>query len=161
MTKLLKYQQQFKRMKRWYGRIKKIDQRIPDEFNLRTNFRNYLDEVYAFFQNCYHLKDWIKNDDTVTQLAKDKVEDFIDKNVCMSICADLCNGSKHLKLIKPSRSKKDPKLQGLKVSMKRGEPKPIIKVKISIKTKTGTIDALELVSECVQKWEEFIKKNIS
>jgi hypothetical protein len=23
---------------------------------------SYQDEVYAYFQNCYHLKDWLKND---------------------------------------------------------------------------------------------------
>lgn len=87
-------------MKQWYERIKRIGQRIPNEPELR----DYLDEVYAFFQNCHHLKDWIMNDDAITPQPRDRVEDFINRNECMRLCADLCNGSKHLKLTKKPRS---------------------------------------------------------
>lgn len=141
-------------MKRWYERIKRIGERIPNEPRLP----NYLDEVYAFFQNCHHLKDWIMNDDAIIPLPRDRIEEFINKNECMCLCADLCNGSKHLKLTKRPRSNKSPVLQGMKVSMKRGQPKPIVEV--TIRTETGTIDAFELASHCIQKWERFIKKNV-
>lgn len=160
MTELRKHQEQFERMKRWYERIKQIDQGRPH--NLPSDY--YQDEVYAFFINCYHLKDWIKNDDTVESITKEKVEQFINQNVCMCVCADICNGIKHLKLkpTKPHRSDEDPKFGGRKFLLNLGGgPKPIIKVKFSIKTKTRTIDAFELASECVRKWGEFIEDNIN
>lgn len=156
MTELHKYQEQFERMKRWYERIGKIDQGILH--NLPSDY--YHDVIYAFFLNCYHLKDWIKNDNDVEQSKKEKVEPFISQNECMSVCADICNGIKHLER-KSNRSDKDPEFGGRKFSLNLGGPEPIIKVKFSIRTKTGTIDAFELASECVQKWEEFIKDNIN
>ena len=158
MTELRKHQEQFERTKRWYERIKKIDQGM--QHNLPSDY--YCDEVYAFFLNCFHLKDWIENDDTVKSLAKGKVKNFIKQDECMSVCADICNSIKHLKLTKPPWSDQDPKFGGRKFSLSLGgEPEPIIKVKFSIETKTGTIDAFELASECVRKWGEFIKDNIN
>ncbi|MBT9175699.1 MAG: hypothetical protein DDT22_01383 [candidate division WS2 bacterium] len=161
MTELRKHQEQFERMKRWYECIKKIDQGRPHNLsfvNLPSNY--FYDEVYTFFLNCYHLKDWIQNDDTV-KLPKENVENFINQNECMRVCADICNGIKHLRR-ESNRSGKDPKFGGREFSLSLGGgPEPMIKVKFSIKTKTGTIDAFELASECVQKWEEFIKDNIN
>ena len=166
MTKMRKHQEQYERMKRWYERIKKIDQGRPH--NLPSDY--YCDEVYAFFVNCYHLKDWIINDDTVKKSEKGekggKVEDFINQNGCMRICADICNGIKHVKKSKdprkPPRSDEDPEFGARKLSLNLGGgPEPVITVKFSIETKTGTIDAFELASECVRKWEEFIKDNIN
>ena len=155
MTELRRYQEQFERMKRWYERIRKINQGKPHNFSSD----HYHDEVYAFFLNCYHLKDWIQNDDTV-ELPKEKVEDFINQNECMKVCADICNSIKHLKR-ESDRSGKDPEFGGRKFFLNLGGPKPIIKVKFPVMTKDGTIDVLKLASECIQKWEEFIKDNIS
>jgi len=61
-TNSRKWFEQFRRVKRWYTRFKSIDEGRPDTLTLD----GYLDEVYAFFQNCYHLKDWIKNDASVS-----------------------------------------------------------------------------------------------
>lgn len=72
MTELRKYQEQFERMKRWYERIKKIEQGRPH--NLPSD--HYHDEVYAFFMNCYHLRDWIEKDKTVEPRDKGKVRTF-------------------------------------------------------------------------------------
>jgi len=148
-------------MKRWYERIKKIDQGEPHDLsflNLPSDY--FYDEVYAFFLNCYHLKDWIQNDDAVE--LKMPVDDFINQHECMCLCADICNGIKHLRRERRNRSGKDPKFGGRKFSLSLGgQPEPIIEVKFSIETKTGTIDAFELASECVRKWEEFVKDNIN
>ena len=162
MTELRKHQEQFERMKRWYERIKKIDQGEPHDLsyiNLSPDY--YYDEVYAFFMNCYHLKDWIKNDDTV-KLLKEDVEDFIKRHECMRLCADICNSIKHLNLTRPPKSGQVPKFGSrvLSLSLEEGS-EPIIGVKFSIEAKTGTIDAFELASECVRKWGEFIKDSIN
>lgn len=141
-------------MKRWYKRFEEINQG-------RSHIRPsdyYHDDVYAFFLNCYHFKDWIQNDDTV-KLPKKKVEHFINQNECMRVCADICHGIKHLKL-KSTRSGEQPEFGARKFSLNLGDSPPTIKIKFSITTKTGVIDAFDLASKCVQKWEEFIKKNI-
>ncbi len=164
MTKLRKHQEQFKRMKRWYERIKKIDQGMPHNLsfiNLPSGY--FYDEFYAFFVNCYHLRDWIENDDTVKPLELEKkVEHFMKQNKCMCVCRDICIGIKHLEQKSSTWSGQVPKFKRRELSLSLvGGPKPIINVKFYIETKTGTIDAFELASECVRKWGEFIKDNIN
>lgn len=153
MAKLRKYQEQLERLKRWHGRFKNIDQGRPH--TVASDY--YVDEIYAFFLNCYHLKDWIQNDATI-KLPKGKIEHFMNENECMRVCKDICYGIKHLK--RKSYSGKDPKFGARRFSLDLGESTPIIKVKCYIMTKTGIIDAFELGSQCIQKWERFIKKNV-
>ncbi len=163
MTKLRKHQEQFERMKRWYERIKKINQGELHNLSFINLSPGYFyDEFYAFFVNCYHLKDWIQNDDTVKPLEKEKVEPFIKQDKCMSACRDICIGIKHLKQQSTPWSGQVPKFGDRELSLSLGGgSEPIIQVKHSIKTKDGTIDAFELASECVRKWGEFIKDSIN
>jgi hypothetical protein len=151
-----KYMEQFRRMQRWYEQFKKIDQGTSPD---RTT-EEYTDIVYAFFQNCYHLKDWIRNDDTV-KLPKgfDIDKDFINRNPCMLLLADICNATKHLKRDN-ERSKQRPEFVSKKFARTIGESEPFLKINWNINTKTGNIDAFQLATECKQKWEEFINKNI-
>ena len=146
---------QYQRMVRWYKKFEEIDRGKIDN---APDYFSYHDVVYAFFQNCYHLKDWIIND-ARRSLSKDLVEQFIEKNECMRICADICNGTKHLKLEK-SRSAKSPRLEPFSIMIQLSEKGQIHKIKYSIDTTAGSFDAFKLASECVEKWEEFIEKNL-
>ncbi len=49
----------------------------------------------------YHIKDWLKKE------KYKGVEDYINNNTELKICADLCNGSKH-KILTSIRSSEDP-----------------------------------------------------
>src|SRR3990170_1608469 len=89
------YREQYDRMKRWYGRFVALDQGRPHD----VPSDNYLDEIYAFFMNCYHLKDWIKDDGTVPPAAQQAVEPYINSSRPLKLCADICNSLKHLRLI--------------------------------------------------------------
>jgi len=147
-----KYQEQFERVMRWYGLFKNIDEGILHDRS--TDY--YQDVVYAFFMNCYHLKDWIKNDPTVN-LPSTKVEIFIKSNLCMKRCADICNGIKHLKLNKASRSGEHHRFGVRQYIIELGKGDPTIRIKYSIETPTRTLDAFKLATECVLKCEKFIK----
>ena len=65
-----------------------------------------LDYFISFFQNCFHLKDWIieaqKNDGINWS---NKIHAMINSNQSMKICRDLCNGLKHLRINRPSIDK--------------------------------------------------------
>jgi len=56
------------------------------------------DAFINFYILAYHIKDWLKDE------GFSSVEDYINVNLELSICADLCNITKHRKLNKPSRS---------------------------------------------------------
>lgn len=149
-----KYLEQFERVKRWYNRFAEINKERPHE----RSSDYYQDEVHAFFLNCYHLKDWIKNDSSVEASARSKVEEFINESGELSLCADICNANKHLKLTS-HRSKEHPRfgVRKFKVAL----PEKTISVEYTIDTDSGPRDALEPATECVQAWEDFIKSNIN
>jgi hypothetical protein len=68
------------------------------------------DALIHFFQDAYHLKDWLRNDqgeqaignqparNAVSQQVKDAVENYISSTLFLQLCADIANGSKHLEL---------------------------------------------------------------
>jgi len=105
--------------------------------------------------NCYHLKDWIIND-PVKKVDKQIVEDYITNNRELSICADICNGLKHLQLDR-ERSGESPKFGKKEAELNIGTGPITIALKYEITTKTGTIDAFELATKCMKAWEDFIK----
>lgn len=53
------------------------------------------DRLIHFFQDAYHLKDWIKHDTATTVSG---VEGAVTASAMLSLCADICNGIKHLGL---------------------------------------------------------------
>jgi len=151
-----RYKEQLERLKRWYNRFSELNKgKIHDR---ESSY--YIDEVHAFFPNCYHLKDWIKNDESLklSEQEKQKVEDFISNNYHLSLCADICNSIKHLKLTSRPRSDKDPSLGNIKYKVRLGSEPTTIAVEVSIDTTDGPLDAYELAKECIHAWEEFIKQ---
>ena len=151
-----KYVEQLERTKRYLKRFSDINTGI----NHTQASPNYDDDVYAFFQNCYHLKDWIRNDPCCSKWSSD-VEEFINSNNDLRLCADLCNGLKHLKRTKGSRSIENPQFSGRKISLNisegYSEPTEVsIAISYSIATKSGDIDAFDLGSRCVRAWENYI-----
>jgi hypothetical protein len=97
-----KYVEQFERLIRWYERLKPVAEGRESPKSPEV----HRDEIFAFFMNCHHLKDCIKNDPSAPHL-KNLVEPYINRSVPLSICADICNGLKHL-TIDSSRSGQDP-----------------------------------------------------
>jgi len=85
------WQEQFERVKRYL-------QRRQDRGRQRTS---YEDDLWSFFRNCRHLKDWIKNDDTLPKDTREAIVDEVHQSGILMICRDLANRSKHLVLTAP------------------------------------------------------------
>ena len=58
---------QWHRVRRWLDRFTETNSGRSHT----KDSDNYQDEVYAFFQNCYHLKDWLINDPVTSALVSD------------------------------------------------------------------------------------------
>jgi len=58
---------------------------------------DYDDAVLTFFQNAWHLKDWIRNDPTIPKPVADAIVSLVEVSPELLVCADLCNGAKHLR----------------------------------------------------------------
>ena len=87
------YKEQLDRTRRWLQRIE----------NKNAQPTEYLDFMIAFFQNCWHLKDWIKNDVTLKDTIHQTIETEAAKYNSLMICADVANRTKHLVLKKNIR----------------------------------------------------------
>jgi hypothetical protein len=61
------------------------------------------DALYHFFQDAYHLKDWLKNDST-RPVNGVQLENDITSTPELALCADLCNGTKHFGLNRSART---------------------------------------------------------
>lgn len=148
------YREQDDRMKRWYDRFASIDQgRLHD---LPSD--NYVDDIYAFFQNCYHLKDWIKNDNAIsTPALKQSVEDCITSDRSLRLCADICNSLKHLTRTTSNRSGENPWFGQKQFAVDIGSSPTNISLKYQIDAAGGSIDAFQLATDCVAAWETFLK----
>jgi hypothetical protein len=149
MNEKPKYIEQYERVKRCYQRLQEIENgRIHDR---SSDF--YDDEFLTFFLNCYHLKDWIKNDDSVPQEFRGSIEKFIEDNNCFHYCADIANGAKHLKLNKRRRVEKDiikgPRHFILELFEGMGLKHPIIRERYSFQIGDQIIDGFKLSTECI------------
>jgi hypothetical protein len=148
------YREQYDRMRRWYSRFVAFDQGRPHD----APSDNYLDEVYAFFMNCYHLKDWIKHDSMVAATIRQAVEPHIDSNRPLRLCADICNSLKHLRLTS-SRSSESPSFGKKQFGLALGTTPTTIKLKYEVDTTVGPIDAFQLATDCVDAWDTFLIAN--
>ena len=146
--------EQYDRMRRWYDRFVALDQGRPHD----VPSDNYLDEIYAFFMNCYHLKDWIKHDSTVAATVQQAVEPHINSNRPLKLCADICNSLKHRRLMS-SRSGEGPTFSKKDFGLTLGTAPTTINLKYEVNTTTGPVDAFQLATECVDAWDAFLTAN--
>lgn len=150
MGRVRTFHQQFDRVTRWYDRFAQIDSGKVHDMSTDS----YEDEVYSFFLNCYHLKDWIINDPTVS-VDKTTVENFINGSQELRLCADICNGLKHM-VRNRQRSGKSPEFGKRDFAVQMGGQQQTISVKYTIETNTGSIDAFALATNCYVAWQSFI-----
>lgn len=145
------YKEQFKRVQRWFSRFEELH--CGQDNNRETDY--YIDIVYTFFQNCFHLKDWLLNSKV---LSKKELNKFISDSEEMRICRDLCNGSKHLILDDSASIDKNIRLENTNYSLSLGSADPRIKIVYFIKVNGGVRHAFNTAVRCVMLWEEFLKQ---
>jgi len=120
-----------------------------------------MDDVYAFFQNCYHLKDWLKKDPAFK--APEDIEKFVEKTLCLALCADICNATKHLGLDtrkkgKGPRSGHESKVAKREYKVGFGAEGDSMSCQVTVEHNGKNVDAYTLATECLKEWEEFVKR---
>ncbi len=149
----MKYLEQYERIKRSYNRFEKINKGMLHD----KNSDYYQDEVYAFFINCYHLKDWLIKD-LPTGIKKRDIESFVGKSKNLMISGALCTGSKHL-IISDPRFDPSTKIGKRSVKVGLGTGPTTISVKYQINIDNKIHDAFTIATKCLKEWERFLKRN--
>lgn len=141
------YTEQYIRTENWLNRLKKEKQK-PNAIA-----GDFIDFLYAFYQNCYHIKDWLLNDPTCA-LTNKEIYDFINKSETLKICHDLANGTKHLTLKKP-KSDKDTRIDSFDIIEKNKN----YFAQFTVVSGEKIYDAFQLANICFIEWKKFLRDN--
>ncbi len=96
------YQEQLARTGRLHRRV--LDRTVPIQgpggqlTDINEHMARYSDDVWSFFINAWHVRDWVKNDETIEPAARDRILAAAEASRALRLCADLANGRKHLTL---------------------------------------------------------------
>lgn len=153
------YKEQVERTRRWLNRLQNaashendINEPLPP-----GKHEEYEDYLYAFFQNCWHIKDWIMADIGAPGTLRDAVKRVEkEKPDALRLCADVANGSKHLG---QPRDKNRAKTVGeIAVEI---DPEGNSKTTYEYKVVDGETqhDALELARRALRTWDDLIAAN--
>ncbi len=83
--------------KKQYQRVARAYARVLD--NRNRKLVEYEDDAWGFILNCWHLKDWIKNDfEGVAKATRGKIEVEVNSYPALVMVGELANKSKHLKV---------------------------------------------------------------
>jgi len=135
------YMDQLNRVRRMLDRIN-LQERSPIEYG---------DDIWSFFQNRWHLKDWMKNDPSVPAHVRGSIETLVADSPPLMICADLANATKHLRLRNPRVGAKH---SHWNIAITPGESS---KVEYLIDIGRGTQqDGLALARKCLLEWERIL-----
>jgi hypothetical protein len=112
--------------------------------------QDFQDDMWSFFQHCWHLKDWVKNDDTVPQAARDQVVAEAHASQILMVCRDLACGTKHLKLDDP---KANAVHSHINITLTTGQ-KPAMEMEVEV---NGMMcSGLKIARECVAEWQRIL-----
>lgn len=147
------WQDQRNRVGRWHKRLSAIGRGIPPDMSQAEA----LDDVYAFFMNCYHLRDWIINSGF---RSKADVDAFIEATPDLALCADICNGLKHFR-VKRARSSSNLTWSTASVVTYWFPPgtaavEPTAGQQWVFTTDLTKVDMFELADRCIAAWDRFL-----
>ena len=105
-------------------------------------------DLYAFFLNCHHLRDWLAAD-KVSGMSWKKATKVIKRSTHLRVCADLANRTRHVELTRQWIDRDaSPTRQDVNVHVKTGAAH-----RWEVAAGDATYDALDLAANCVAVWE--------
>ncbi|MFD1940581.1 hypothetical protein ACFSKW_54920 [Nonomuraea mangrovi] len=178
MTILTGWREQYDRMLRSHKRL------ISLASGSSASSDEAKDALFHFFQDAFHLRDWLYHDTDPglrSKVAQDELKysahSIIKTNPILQLCADLCNGTKHLQL---DRAETGDMATGFATQSVRVQP-PTLTLAASIPGATAqpanpaaqqqavgfhhwsvesnqqTWDAVHLALRVVQTWDAWLK----
>jgi hypothetical protein len=148
------YRHQLDRARRFLARVEQMRWFDADSEDISEH--DFQDMMWAFFQNCWHVKDWVCNDKHLNGVQKDSVIIMAHQSTELMACRDLCNGTKHL---------------GEKPGARHGHIDTIFNAPggqplqrdCIVENASGTeVSGVELGRACIAEWERiFASQNLS
>ena len=135
---------QYDRMKRAYARLLEPHRSSID----------YDDDLQHFFQDCWHLKDWIKNDESLT--LNGNIEDIVKGYKPLEIAADLANASKHL--VRKQRDRTGARVTSKSVTVYLGQSRGADTVHVVTLADDSTHRATDVARDACDAWDTILRQ---
>jgi len=121
----------------------------------------HLDDFYSFFISCFHLKDWIKNDDAVRREVRDTVEQWVNESQWLRWCADIANGFKHLVINRSARESPDARLERVPAAFQEDafQADAFQVGGVIVTAHDFVCDAKGMTDRCLDAWDEFLTRS--
>ncbi len=151
MHTALGWRGQFERTARWFARVEKIS----IERHQTGDLHRHQDFIYAFFQNCYHLREWLVESGVVPQC---EMERLFQDHVELQICRDVCNGTKHMQVKRPSIDGDYSIFREYDhFHVDRPDDGPHSMEYLFVLAGSHKYDLFELARKCMAIWEQFLR----
>ncbi len=105
----------------WRMQWRRVERSFTKLSRPYNDTERYDDDIYHFFQDALHLKDWIKNDRSLPKGIRDQVEGQIENVRALRIAADFANGTKHM--VRSWSRRENAQFTLRKVTVSLGDPK--------------------------------------
>ena len=135
--------EQFERVRRWLSRIE-----APEGPSVE-----YDDFLWAFFQNGWHLKDWIRNDASILFEVRCRIVEAAEASECLKVCADLANRTKHVTL---TFKRRDAAVTSRNITVFIGSDRPSESTHIITLDDGSKLVAQQLAKDIVAEWENIL-----
>jgi hypothetical protein len=145
------YRSQLDRVRRFLNRVEQVNK--PDGWTMSDV--DFQDMMWAFFQNCWAVSDWLRHDPLASDVQKSAAWEMVKKSKHLIICQDICNGTKHLKLTTPHSGVG---AQHLHISTKI-TPGEDVASQMDCVVDDGygnEIAGMQLARECIVEWERIL-----
>jgi hypothetical protein len=152
--------EQYHRMKRWRRQLDTLIQRRTERAD--AHIEQLRDLFFAFFQTCDHMQDWLAND-AWNPMSRAEVEAYVHTSPALSVCRDLCNGSKHARLdAKRVDLREDHKITNVQTIYTGDEE--IAKMlhlepTLTLIYRGEPVDPFDLADRCVAAWDSFLAQH--
>ena len=117
-----------------------------------------LDLFARFFQDCFHVKDWVKNDNTCPKALRDSMEPLYAAAAPLADCADLANAQKHFVLNKHVRNADKDAQPGIRAATIKGNLESVT-IEFFITVGKSQRNAMEYAEYCVITLSDLLKSH--
>ena len=121
---------------------------------------DFEDDLFHFFVDCWHLKDWVKEDSAnISYRKRKRIVSAAEKNDVLQVCRAIANSRKHFKRRKKPRGRPlKPEAEivgGIKVGSQG------IRIDYEIFSEKGkkVAVATELAKQAVEEWTTLLRRN--
>ena len=115
----------------------------------------YDDDLQHYFQDCWHLKDWIQND-SGSDVCEKQIEKEVAAHKALRIVGDLAISAKHLHRTRTDRE--GAYVTSTNVTVHLGQDMPIDVEYVVTLGDGSTISAQVLVRNAFQAWQDVLGK---